>query len=821
MNTLKTAMFSAACACAFAATADTVAWWRFCDLGADGGKASAGQTFTNSVDAAKFPAYAASFMSLDAAGTDAAYMPSTANVFGDVSRMRLFDPVSGAYVGFSMALSCPWGGDGSKRSGGAYVEPDAALIGQAEGDSGDFTVECFFKTTAAGLARTQKMEPLVGQMASSSIAMAAWSLIIYNNNDGGKLWCRYAVSDSIGGEAVASGQNVASSAVVTPDVWHHAAFVFSATDSVHIKLYLDYKLVGSGASASAPRYVVPGDGERIYIGKGRVNDDRSFDGEIADVRISNAALEPKDFLRFEAELPGDRGEGWLSLDDASAFGTNEFFAANTGLSTAFAPEVTATLENGDREHSFAADVIDPRVRDTFLGDVVRTNNAALAVTAAGAADNAYVKIDDPSASYASGDFTQEFWFRVPAQTLSAHEGLACGTFFKTLVMSTGQLKFRLKDPAGVSDADIDSGATMLVNDGLWHHVALVADRTAKTASVYLDYALLGKKTDFVLKTDGTTPWTFGSARENASPQCFSGEIDEIRLTKRALGVTEFMGFGAAPGKTLLRMRFDDDVDAFPYNLRKRNFATWNDSPMGALPWYTNDVWRAELDYRDLLTGKVPNTRAVAFAGGRAGIRETPTINRSDITIEFFVRLLGRAAPWPCLVGYGASYLGAPFQNDETSAWSVAFAGTWDYAQIVFWMNPETDSDVGTSVACALSPQYAYTDLSHKGDAVGYGTINLGGDDRWRHVAITLEEIEADGATKTRVTTYWNYRQVETKDVEGKLHLPTTGYLNFGAAGPYTKRFADFMLDELRISAGKLSVDEFIHKTPSGGCLIIR
>ena len=30
-----------------------------------------------------------------------------------------------------------------------------------------------------------------------------------------------------------------------------------------------------------------------------------------------------------------------------------------------------------------------------------------------------------------------------------------------------------------------------------------------------------------------------------------------------------------------------------------------------------------------------------------------------------------------------------------------------------------------------------------------------------------------------------------------------------------------MLDELRISAGKLSVDEFIHKTPSGGCLIIR
>ena len=820
MKTLKTAMFSAVCVCAFAATADTVAWWRFYDLGADGGKASAGQTFTNSVNAAKFPAYAASFKNREAAGTDAAYMPSTANVFGDISRMRLFDPVSNAYVGFSMALSCPWGGDGSGLSGGAYVEPDAALIGQADGDSGDFTVECFFKTTEAGLARTQKMEPLVGQMASSSIAMAAWSLIIYNNSDGGKLWGRYTMSDSIGGAVAGDSSTVTSSAVVTPDVWHHAALVFSATNSTHVKLYLDYKLVGSGVNTANTRYVLPGDGERIYIGKGRVNDDRSFGGEIADVRISNAALEPTDFLRFEAELPGDRGEGWLSLDDASAFGTNAFFVANTGLETTFAPEVTATLENGDGEHSFAADVIDPRVRDTFLGDVVRTNNAALAVTAS-AADNAYVKIDDPLASYASGDFTQEFWFRVPAQALSANEGLACGTFFKALVMSSGQLKFRLKDPAGVSDADIDSGATMLVNDGLWHHVALVADRTAKTASVYLDYALLGTKTGFVLKTDGTTPWTFGSAREDASsPQCFSGEIDEIRLTKRALEVTDFMGFGAAPGKTLLRMRFDDDVDAFPYNLRKRNFAEENGSPMGALPWYTNGVWRAELDYRDETTGVVPNTRAVAFAGGRAGVQETSTINRSNITIEFFVRLLGRAAPWPCLLGYGPDYLGNVNQGDGSSSWGVSFVGgTWEHTQLVFWMTREEDLSTGNSSVVEISPKYSFTDLSHKSDAVGYGTFDAGS--RWHHVAITLEEIEADaGATTTRVTTYWDYKQVATSDVAGKLYLPAKGYLNFNAASQ-KDRFADFMLDELRISAGKLSPEEFIYKTPTGLVLIVR
>ena len=402
--------------------------------------------------------------------------------------------------------------------------------------------------------------------------------------------------------------------------------------------------------------------------------------------------------------------------------------------------------------------------------------------------------------------------------MSVNEGLACGPFFKALVLSTGQLKFRLKGTTG--DTDIDSDATTFVNDGLWHHVALVADRTAKTASVYLDHALLATKTDFVLKTDGTTPWTFGSARENASsPQCFSGEIDEIRLTKCALGVTEFMGFGAAPGKTLLRMRFDDDVDAFPYNLRKRNFVEENSSPMNALPWYTNDVWRAELDYRDATTGIVPNSRVVAFAGGRAGIQVTPTINRSNITIEFFVRLLGRAAPWPCLVGYGPDYLGNVNQNDGSSSWGVSFAGTWDYAQLVFWMNREEDLSTYNSPAVEISPKYSFTDLSHKSDAVGYGTFDAGS--RWHHVAITLEEIEADaGATKTRVTTYWDYKQVATSDVAGKLYLPAKGYLNFNASSS-KDRFADFMLDELRITAGKLSPEEFIYKTPTGMIMIIR
>jgi len=88
------------------------------------------------------------------------------------------------------------------------------------------------------------------------------------------------------------------------------------------------------------------------------------------------------------------------------------------------------------------------------------------------------------------------------------------------------------------------------------------------------------------------------------------------------------------------------------------------------------------------------------------------------------------------------------------------------------------------------------------------------------VAITFDEFEEGGVTKTRLTTYWDYRQVDTKTCEGRLRLPERGYLTFGKSS-YASRFADYEIDELRITEGVLPPEKFCHNERQGVYMIVR
>ena len=164
------------CMTAFSAEAKTVAWWRFGDLGPQGGAAGAATTFTNLVDAMAFPAVAASFDGWTrTTGAEADCMPITVPLENATDALSVYDPVTGQSHAPSTALRCPWGGDGSKKSGGAVVAYAPELIGCGEGQSGDFTFECFFRTSEASLARASKMVCIAKQLSPNSAPGASWS----------------------------------------------------------------------------------------------------------------------------------------------------------------------------------------------------------------------------------------------------------------------------------------------------------------------------------------------------------------------------------------------------------------------------------------------------------------------------------------------------------------------------------------------------------------------------------------------------------------------------------------------------------------------
>src|SRR5690606_37414009 len=92
--------------------------------------------------------------------------------------------------------------------------------------------------------------------------------------------------DTDGGNHLESGVTP-----IEPDRWYHFALVYDGAD---IRWYLDGELEGEVIS---PNLVSPGSGP-LSIANNRVSgvEDRGFYGVIDDVRISDVALTPAEFL---------------------------------------------------------------------------------------------------------------------------------------------------------------------------------------------------------------------------------------------------------------------------------------------------------------------------------------------------------------------------------------------------------------------------------------------------------------------------------------------------------------------------------------------
>ncbi|HVZ88724.1 MAG TPA: LamG domain-containing protein [Polyangia bacterium] len=81
-------------------------------------------------------------------------------------------------------------------------------------------------------------------------------------------------------------------------------------------------------------------------------------------------------------------------------------------------------------------------------------------------------------------------------------------------------------------------STTAPSDGLWHHVAYTYDGT--TNKLYLDGALKGSSTTAHQTVTGTSPQAFVGTSDG-SHELLNASLDELRIYKRALGITEISG----------------------------------------------------------------------------------------------------------------------------------------------------------------------------------------------------------------------------------------------------------------------------------------
>lgn len=824
-NGLKCVLLGFSLVAASGLRADTVAWWRFGDLGPEGGQTTDSMQFVNSVDATKHPAIPHSFSGYTA-GTDPAYMPRLVKLENATSALTVYDPVSGVSHPFSTALSCPWGGNGTELSGGATVTGSPELTGNAEGQSGDITFECFFRTSQASMSRKASMAAIFAQ--KSKAGNGAMSLLVRDQY----LWTRFAIHD---GKDSPEQYDLWGTTKVTPDVWHHAAFVYDCSERT-VCIYLDYRLEGTKTVTDVGdgngRIYPYGDTAAIHLGKSPcANKDRSLAGEMAEARISDTALDVGQFLRFREYAAGDRaGDGdantfmWHSFDSDAAL-QGSFMAANPLLVTAeYTNHYMIVKQANANPLAPVDDVLSATVRrsNPVLSDdpvPMLTNEASLAFVT-NALKSGYLELNPLDNAIASDDFTMEFFYRtshpvVKGQIKNSY-ALVCSSFAKILVdQSTSRLFCRFKCKGGSTDMTAGQG-----DDGQWHHVAFTYSKAEQVSRFYHNGKLVGS-CEGELVVNGTSAFTIGYANDNSTPLTFDGRIDEFRLTRKTLSSREFMSTSPVTGRTLAWIRFENDMTAYPYGSSATAKKYTSDATGGKAPAFVGGR-AAAIDLSNGGNERIADSGACRFDGGSAYWPRIMEIEKPNLTVEFFWRPFEVAASWPLVLGLsneegGSIAISSTSDTGKDFPWALYYNGAWSstYLLVKFCTS---DQGVKRNDSVRVSPNYKLKDSS--APSCGYSPITSGCDGRWHHVAMTLEEFEEESVRKTRVTTYWDYAQVDSTTVIGTLNLKDTGHWLTSGLNGQSSRLARWDIDEIRITNGILAPNEFIRKSRQGLFLVV-
>lgn len=769
--------------------ADTVAWWRF-DEKTSGESTSAAEELVDSGS----NGVGGKAISISGAqeGSDAALLPKFCSAKHGLDTVEIYDPVSGISRANVAALSFQTEKTASGLAGAAVrVADDEALR------LSDFTIEAFVCTTG-GTFNT--IAPIAGKIKNGGWTSESWQIGLLSN---GKLFMRY---DGTNSDVHGDG-----SAVISDGAWHHVALTCAYDAEKNLStytMYVDYRMDFVKTKTGRTSYQTSGNND-IYIGGyGYVNgsEGRKFNGLIDEVRLSNVALGAADFLRrrwVESPLVDEDTLVFLPFGGMSGYTVDvaergvSAIPVSCGTDWTLSEDVPFALLRDGRSSS-------QQVTNAF-SQLFFTNG----VNRAGSA----VKLE--KYAWANGDFTTELFFKTGSRVSS---------------LGDAQMLFKLankgQDPVMQAMVNNESGHLGCirivyqnngkwssnyigsdVDDGLWHHFAVVYDRALGELKCYLDYELELTVNQAVLRTD-ETDGAIGS-RIECDQQFFHGLIDSFRITRRKLAAGEFIApegpVRHEEAETLMRAPFDGDY------FEAGSDPSWFVSGRGIrrdenleschMPQFAESVkWSTiALDGRGG-ENAVTNKSSVFLNGSVIVFENVPDVGPDDQTVEIF-----------CNIESLPAFAGIVRLNNHKD-------------QIVgvdpVWALYRSDGDETILARCTMKNDGE----TEKGVYIKTGVTVASLSGGWHHFAMTIRYDAENG--KTEFSFYVDGELKGAKLEDGRLYAdPASGYnVMMGAslkpAASLVEPDTVGYFDELRISRGVLPPEKFMYRYARKGCMVI-
>ena len=610
----------------------------------------------------------------------------------------------------------------------------------------DFTLEFFFKATA------DEASAWTGDNNNNYVylvhQMGGFYFRIHKDGPGKVAWNAQGTEKTLN-TSYADGE------------WHHYAVVYERA-SRSLRLYIDREKVGSKTLADDLANLVTAD-TPLYIGAGAWGNGTTYvvnSGSYDEIRLTRKALRAVELLSPTRAPVFPETRAWLNFDNGVQPKALVEGAAVTAKSNALTFETNA------------ADVAAAAFRATARGTEAFANAAALHVALADANSHVgggggYV-VADPDGDFSTGSWTAEMFFKAKGPSKYYSYIFNCPDAWSVQLTNGSGESLKLRGNVADAAGAWTSGAwSASVGDDAWHHLAVVGDADARTVSFYLDYALLTRFEDVAdpLKAGAARPTEVYCLGQSTNQWGFTigpteGWYDEIRLTKRALAVTEFAtrdGEGLDAAAMRLDARFEE---GWASSAETGNYAaTVSASDAGATTSVRGRVSREILD----ASGEpVRTSRCGAFlTGGTVAYAGQGLFDEAAATCELFVKRTAGGA------------------DDSV----VAFAKGTDAAQ-AFW---KLTADGTFAVA---------------GQDAAFPTVTLG-DGAWHHLAVAYETADDGGVS---VSLYWDHAPVATR---------TAAAFGFGTGAGLVLGSSGFSggIDEVRIFPRALTAEEHLYAAP--------
>ncbi len=827
------------------ASADTLLWYRF-----DGD----GTTIENKANPGVMDGTLKSlegFGNLNRLGDTESKMPVRMDAF--TNGVRVIDGATDTLYP-QKVKSLRFNGNPSVNSG--VVNLPAENITADLKNMKSFTYEAFIKLDPDAKARaadstqggSQNMLPIVhwGRDNTEGVMFS-----VYFN--GGKLtpFFRFqAKADETGSTTKAMSVNP-SGYDISVDKWHHLAVTISAAgtgDTAMARVYLDYvPLVKSeGQGIGSPYYGVSllENSNPLMIGANIFATGRTYFGEIAEVRISSGALVVEDFLRPLPPGPVDEdtllylpfGTDWFNFERRNVNTTGNTWQNRYTPPLNGAPTVAL---NPSWEHSAPSAAVNlPSPSTDTMGEIVRggcvatnvyddtgsmtfTRDEAGSYNESTGVYNNYrgycLKIPySAQVPIADKDFTIEWFFKTDGQVpniggnVNPSYSFMQSRWAKIMIVPSGKIKTRLGKVTGSNSLYQDFDTTFRVDDSQWHHYALVYDSVATNAEIWVDYKCthrIGKTlVEKPMGADAAADFYFGATSPSA--QTFSGQLDDLRITQRALGVHEFLTTRPVKADSregdLFLARLEGDLssgqdEAFVANGEVRTSVV---AAAGELTTATFAPMKRLIDLDGDEAEDVVSEHAVRLDGTTyLHFPQSPVFDNRNFTLEFFAKIdsMGTYANLATIV------------HDNHFDWNaitgVRFKG--DVAG-----NPTL------GCRCTVSADGGATTTSPEQDVSLDFQV---ADGAWHHWAVTRGFDAA--ASKMRVTVYRDYESVASYEFDGivwmvanygrTLSIGNCSFADNGKGAPITGTF-----DEIRMRPGVQPVSSFMRRVSGNKATIL-